>query len=79
MAVVSFAMGMALSPLAASLSLCFFFFGGVGVRERSRYAAVAVFMLFFINMLLVGISVGGVLFSALLLSNVRATWMAHGW
>jgi hypothetical protein len=77
--VISFLTSVALNPLIAVLSLCFFFFGGVGVRERSRYAAVAVFVLFFINMLLAGIGVVGVLLSALLLSNVRATWMAHGW
>jgi hypothetical protein len=77
--VISFVTSLAITPLGAFLSLLYFFFGGVGVRERDRYAAAVVFVLFFINLTLVGPGVVNVLLSALLLSNVRATWIAQSW
>ena len=58
--------------------LLYYYLGGVGVRERSRYAAVAVLVLYVVDMLS-GVGVLKVLFAALLLSNLRATWIASGW
>jgi hypothetical protein len=61
------------------LFLLYFYLGGVGVRERSRYAATAVFLLYLIDMLASGLGVLKILFAALLLSNLRATWIAARW
>jgi hypothetical protein len=63
----------------------FYYFGGVGVRERSRYAAAVVFVMYFGGTLITwktmlpGSMVAHVILSALLLSNLRATWIASGW
>lgn len=61
---------------------CFVFLvcylGGVGVREHSRYAASAVFFLFLTDTLLAP-GIPKVFITALLLSNLRATWIAARW
>jgi hypothetical protein len=59
--------------------LFFYYIGGVGVREHSRYAATVVFLLYAMDMLFTGFSVPRILISALLLSNLRATWIAARW
>jgi hypothetical protein len=59
--------------------LLLYYLGGVGVRERSRYAATIVFVLYVADTMASGIGVVRVLFAALLLSNLRATWIAAGW
>lgn len=67
------------------LVLLFYFLGGVGVRERSRYAATVVFVLYLLDTLFLGVGLlsgGGVIrviLLGLLLSNLRATWIASGW
>ncbi len=60
------------------LALTLFYFGGVGVRERSRYAAAVVLVLF-IDRLVAAPGIVGTLLGALLLSNFRATWIASRW
>jgi hypothetical protein len=79
-AVVSFiflaAMGQAITGILVFL---FFYLGGVGVRERSRFAAAAVFVMFAIDTLLSPFSVLKILLLALLLSNLRGTWIAALW
>jgi hypothetical protein len=65
--------------IAGILVLLYYYLGGVGVRERSRYAAIAVFVFYVVDMLFSGVGVLKVLFAALLLSNLRATWIASGW
>jgi hypothetical protein len=57
----------------------FDYLGGTGVRERSRYAAAVVLAAYLLDTLVVGLSVPRVIFSALLLSNLRATWIASRW
>ena len=57
----------------------FYFLGGIGVRERSQYAAAVIFLMFLADSLFVGPSVVRVLIGALLLSNFRATWIASHW
>src|SRR6478672_2947753 len=74
--------------LAATL-LLFFYFGGVGVRERDLFAAVIVFAFYALDTLISitfllfaspwGMIVLRVIVSALLLSNLRATWIASNW
>jgi len=65
--------------IAGIFVLLYYYLGGVGVRERSRYAAVAVLVFYVVDMLFSGVGVLKVLFAALLLSNLRATWIASGW
>jgi hypothetical protein len=74
--------------LAGSL-LLFFYFGGVGVRERDLFAGVIVFAFYAIDTLISltfllfaspwGMIVLRIVISALLLSNLRATWIASNW
>lgn len=72
-------------PIMGTLLLLFYYIGGVGVRERSLYAAAVVFGLYFVDFLFAIsrlISAGGfvrIAFAALLLSNLRATWIASRW
>ena len=65
-------------PFSAALYLLFFNLGGVGVREHSRYPAGAVFAVYAVETL---VSPGILKFflCALLLSNLRATWIAYRW
>jgi hypothetical protein len=55
-----------------------YFLGGVGVRERSRYAAAVVLALFFVDTM-TSVSIIKVILLGLLLSNLRATWIASRW
>jgi hypothetical protein len=57
----------------------FYYVGGVGVRERSRYAAAVVLLMYVLDALFARPGVLTVLFSALLISNLRATWIASSW
>ncbi len=64
----------------------FFYLGGVGVREGSRFAAVIVFVVYVLDTLTTLLSSpvsGGTLIrlaiSAVLLSNLRAAWVAASW
>src|SRR6266850_2199569 len=61
------------------LVFLYYFLGGVGVRERSIYAAAAVLLFYVVDSLAAGISVVRVLFIALLISNLRAIWMTFRW
>ncbi len=70
------------------LDSLFFYLGAMGVRRRSRTAAGLVFGVYFLETLaLMKVSYAGggsgsltrILFSALLLSNVRAVWLASNW
>jgi hypothetical protein len=54
----------------ALVVLLYFFLGGVGVRERSLYAAFMVFAMFVADLLVAPLSVLKVLLSAILLSNL---------
>ncbi len=80
-------------PILAVFTSLFFYLGGIGVREHSRYAATVVFAYYTIDTLaslaslvslrLFAVSPGGtvlrVIVTALLLSNLRATWIAAHW
>jgi hypothetical protein len=65
-------------PITGTIVLLYYYLGGVGVRERSRYAATVVFFMFFIDTLM-SPGIVRILFAALLLSNLRATCIAAGW
>jgi hypothetical protein len=66
-------------PITGVLVLLYYYLGGVGVRERSRFAATAVFLMFAVDLVLSPFSILRVLLTALLLSNLRATWIAALW
>ena len=76
-------------PLLAGTFLLFYYFGGVGVRERDLFAAAIVFGAYALDTLVSltilifvspwGMLVMRVIFTALLLSNLRATWIAANW
>jgi hypothetical protein len=70
-------------PVAGVLTLLFFYLSGVGIREHSRYAAVVALAFAAADVLasfaMAAPSVFKILFAALLLSNLRATWIASGW
>jgi hypothetical protein len=71
--------------IIGAVILLFYYLAGVGVRERSRYAAAIAFITYLVDSLFLGaglLSGGGILrivFCALLFSNLRATWIASGW
>lgn len=65
-------------PVTGVAVLLFYYLGGVGVRERSRYAAVMVSVMYLLETL-ISPGVVRIFFTALLLSNLRATWIASGW
>jgi hypothetical protein len=66
-------------PITGAVMLLFFYLGGVGVRERSRYAALAVLVMYALDSLVTRPGVVRILIGALLLSNLRATWIASNW
>lgn len=71
--------------LASLLEVLFFFLAGVGVRSRSRFAAIAVFSAYLLSTLVLqrltgqGIGVVRIMFLALLLANIRSTWLSSTW
>lgn len=78
-AVVAFALSFLTNhPIAGFFVLVYYYLGGVGVREHSGFAAMMVFVLFAAGTL-ASPGIVGVILSALLLSNLRATWIAADW
>jgi hypothetical protein len=74
--------GAVLTPLvsfaAGLIFALYYFLGGVGIRQGSIFAAVAVFVNYLLaNLTSIGIL--NILWLALLLANVRATWLAARW
>lgn len=75
-------------PVIGFLVLVLFHFGGVGVREHNPFAAAIMLIYYVVDFLTSvlflfanspGIGVVRVIITALLLSNLRATWIASGW
>jgi hypothetical protein len=65
-------------PIAGFLVLVFYYIGGVGVREHSLYAALLVFLMFVLDTVAVP-SIPKAFICVVLLSNLRATWLASRW
>jgi hypothetical protein len=61
-----------------SILSVFFFLGGLGSRQRSRFAAVVILVVFLVSFL-GGLSVVNVIFTGLLVGNVRAAWLSSKW
>jgi hypothetical protein len=81
-------LALAHQPITGILVFLLFHLGGVGVREHNPFAAAVVlayyvvdFLASFIFLLLnsPGIGVVRIIIIALLLSNLRATWIAGNW
>src|SRR5579864_2215229 len=75
-------------PIVAILVFLLFHLGGVGVREHNPFAAAIVLVYYLVDFLASvvflflnspGIGVVRIIITALLLSNLRATWVAAGW
>ncbi len=66
-------------PTMGAFVFLFYYLSGVGVREHSRYAAAVVLLMYIADMLASGPSALRILLTALLLSNLRATWIASRW
>jgi hypothetical protein len=73
------------SLVAGLFEAIFFLLGGVGVRARSRFAAVTVFLASLLSSLVLqrltgsGFSIPRIIVLALLLANVRAIWLSAMW
>jgi hypothetical protein len=65
-------------PIVGIFLLLYFYMGGVGVREHNLYAAIVVFIMYFANTL-VSPGIWGVFITIVLLSNMRATFIASFW
>jgi len=75
-------------PITGVLVFLLFHLGGVGVREHNPYAAGVMLIYYlvdsvativFVTLNSPGIGVVRIIITALLLSNLRATWIASGW
>lgn len=65
-------------PISGAFVFVFYYLGGV--RERSRYAAAVVLILYVADTLTsFGNPTLKILFTALLLANLRATWISSRW
>jgi hypothetical protein len=65
-------------PIAGFFSLLYFYLGGVGVREKSFFSAIVVFILFLADTMTAP-SILKFFGCVLLLSNMRATFIASFW
>ncbi|MCU1307828.1 MAG: hypothetical protein JWN45_2523 [Acidobacteriaceae bacterium] len=65
--------------ISGAFVLVLYYLGGVGVREGSRYAAAVVFVFYMLDMFASRVGVLKVFIAAILLSNLRATWIASSW
>lgn len=75
-------------PITGVLVFLLFHFGGVGVREHNPFAAAIILVYYVVDFLASivflfanspGVGVLRIIITALLLSNLRATWIASGW
>jgi hypothetical protein len=75
-----FTLSVAGQPITGILVFLVFHLGGVGVREHNPFAAVVMLVYYVLDSLASpGFSVVRTIVTALLLSNVRATWIAGAW
>lgn len=71
--------------IAAMFDFAFYLLGGIGVRQRSRAAAVTTFAAYLLSGIVgqrytgSGFGVVRIIFLALLFSNVRGAWLSSRW
>jgi len=66
-------------PIVGIIVFLLYYGGGVGVRERSPYAAAIVFVIYLFETIFGPFSFVRIIITGLLLSNLRATWIASRW
>ena len=67
-------------PIIGILVFLVFHVGGVGVREHNPFAATVTLLYYVLDFFAApGFSIVRIIFTALLLSNLRATWIAGNW
>jgi len=73
------------SFLTGAFEGAFFFLAGVGVRQRSRVAAIVAFSAYLLSALVMqrftgnGFSILRIVFLALLFANIRGNWLSARW
>ena len=80
-------LALAHQPITGFLVFLLFHLGGVGVREHNPFAAAIILVYYIVDFLASvvllanspGIGVVRIIITALLVSNLRATWIAGGW
>jgi len=72
-------LALARQPITGILVFLLFHFGGVGVREHNPFAAAMVLTYFVLDTVASGVGVVKIIAIALLVSNLRATWIADRW
>ncbi len=76
------AMGGVLVLLFSTIEALFYFLAGIGIRQRSRFAAVAAFTAYTASSFILPAGTFPILrvvMIALLLANVRGTWLSAKW
>jgi len=66
------------NPIAGFFLLLYFYMGGVGVRQHDVYSAIVVFIMYLTNTV-ASPGIVSVLLTAVLLSTLRATFIASFW
>lgn len=66
------------NPIVGFFLLIFFYLGGVGVRQHDLYSAIVVFIMYLTNTL-ASPGILNVILTAVLLSTLRATFIASFW
>ncbi len=83
-----FFLAVAHQPILGVLVFLLFHFGGVGVREHNPFAAAVILIYYLVDFMASavllalnspGIAVVRIIIIALLVSNLRATWIAGSW
>jgi hypothetical protein len=69
---------------ASLVDALYFYLAGVGIRQRSRFAAITALLVYLLNVIVrlrmtYTPSILSIFFLALLLSNARATWLSASW
>ena len=73
------------SPGMGTFEGAFFFFAGLGVRQRSRVAAITAFSAYLLSALVLqrytgnGFGILRIIFLALLFANIRGNWLSARW
>ena len=73
------------SPGMGAFEGTFFFFAGLGVRQRSRVAAITAFSAYLLSALVLqrytgnGFGIVRIIFLALLFANIRGNWLSARW
>ncbi|MGC2661045.1 MAG: hypothetical protein WA324_24080 [Bryobacteraceae bacterium] len=68
---------------AGAIEALYFYLAGVGIRQRSRFAAISALLVYFISVIgafrVAHVGILSIFFLVLLISNVRATTLAAHW